>query len=234
MTRVSTSLASYFLLLTSYFGAFLPAQAPTLTVQITSPLGRTGITGPVRIVARITSDPKATLSPVKFYVDGKEVGQDNDGPPYAVEWVDDNPFEPREIVVQVADSLGHTAKDTVVLQPLGVNDQVSVLSVLLEASVTDPSGKPVNNLTKDDFRLLDDGTPQTIDSALVDPIPTTYALLVDSSQSMSRNLDFVRDAARAMPAHLRQNDRVVIAPFRKTLGAITGPTRDRETITGAI
>ena len=45
--------------------------ATVLTVQITSPLGRTGIVGPVRIVARITGlTPGATLSPVQFFVDG--------------------------------------------------------------------------------------------------------------------------------------------------------------------
>lgn len=205
-----------------------------LTVQITSPLGRTGISGPVRIVARVAFDPKTAIGPVKFYVDGKEVGQDNDGPPYAVEWNDANPFDLREIVVQVADAAGRTAKDSVTLEPLGVNDQVSVLSVLLEASVNDPSGRAINNLTRNDFVLTDDGAPQTIDSALVDPLPTTYALLVDSSQSMSRNLDFVRDAANEMPTHLRPKDQVLVAPFRKTLGAVTGPTKDRETIAGAI
>src|SRR5204863_2986755 len=71
--------------LTASLTAAQPQPKQPLTVQITSPLGRTGISGAVRIVARITFDSKTTLSPVKFYVDGKEVGQDNDGPPYAVE-----------------------------------------------------------------------------------------------------------------------------------------------------
>ena len=66
-----------------------------------------------------------------------------------------------------------------------------------------------------------------------DMMPATYTLLVDSSQSMSRRMDFVREAARDLPAHLRRDDQVVIAPFSKTLGAVTGPTKDRETIAGA-
>jgi VWFA-related protein len=47
-------------------------------------------------------------------------------------------------------------------------------------------------------------------------------------------MDFVRDAARQFPEHLRQADRVIVAPFTTTLGTITGPTSDRDTIVGAI
>src|SRR5262245_49355078 len=85
------------------------AQNPSskaLTVQITSPLGRTGVAGPTRIVARITSAPGTVLSVVQFFVDGKLVGEDKDGAPYAIDWTDENPFLPREIVVSVADSNG--------------------------------------------------------------------------------------------------------------------------------
>jgi len=89
------------------------SPAKTLTVQITSPLGRTGIAGPTRIVARVASDPATVLSTVQFFVDGKLIGEDKDGAPYAIDWVDENPFLPREIVVTVADSLGQTKENLV-------------------------------------------------------------------------------------------------------------------------
>ncbi len=38
----------------------------------------------------------------------------------------------------------------------------------------------------------------------------------------------------SFPTHLRPDDRVIVAPFTKTLGAVTGPTSDRDTIVGAI
>src|SRR5512139_1850096 len=61
--------------------AVVRAQAgdQALKVQITSPLGRTGISGPTRIVARIASAPGRVLSPVQFFVDGQLVGEDKDG-----------------------------------------------------------------------------------------------------------------------------------------------------------
>jgi len=212
-------------------------QAPQpgpLTVQITSPLGRTGMNGPVRIVARIVTESKAALSPVSFYVDGELVGEDTDGPPYAVEWKDANPFEKREIVVQVADAQGHSARDSITLKPLEFAENARVASVLLEPAVFDKNGRPVNGLTLQDFAVTENGVPQTIDLATPDTIPATYTLLIDSSQSMARRMDFVQDAARQLPLHLRANDRVMVVPFSRTLGTVTGPTQDRETIAGAI
>jgi Ca-activated chloride channel family protein len=210
------------------------APQPSLTVEITSPLGRTGMVGPVRIVARISSDSNVSLSPVQFYVDDQLVGEDKDGPPYAVEWVDSNPFLPRSIVVQVADSLGVTAKDTVDLKAQELVDSTEVSSVILEPMVFNPLGRPVNGLSVQDFSVLENDVPQTIDMAVADTVPATYTLLIDSSGSMARRIDFVRDAAGRLPSHLRANDSVVVIPFARTLGTVTGPTQDRETIASAV
>ncbi|MEO7193044.1 MAG: VWA domain-containing protein [Vicinamibacterales bacterium] len=211
-----------------------PVRSQTLAVQITSPLGRTGMTGPIRIVARITSTAGTTLSPVQFFVDGKLVGEDKDGAPYAVEWLDENPLAPRQIVVQVADSSGATASDLIDLKPLEVTARAQVSSVLLEPSVREPGGRPVNGLGLSDFQVFEDGVPQTTELGAVDTVPAVYTLLIDGSQSMSRRMDFVRDAAQQLPLHLRPNDEVIVVPFTLTLGTITGPTKDRETIAGAI
>ena len=208
--------------------------APGLSIRITSPLGRTGVSGSVRIVARVTAEPALTLSPVQFFVDGKIVGTAKGGPPYAVEWLDDNPFEAREIVAQVSDDRGGVARDVVDLQPLELTEKSSVSSVLLEPMVLDADGKPVNGLKIDDFHVLEDGVPQAIEMAEPEVAPSTYTLLIDSSQSMSRRLDFVREAAAELPRFLRPDDEVVVAPFTRKLGTITGPTKDRQTISDAI
>jgi Ca-activated chloride channel family protein len=209
-------------------------SSPNLSLEITSPLGRTGIRGTVRIVARIASEPGATLSPVQFFVDEKLVGEDKDGPPYAVEWTDENPFELRKIVVQVADSRGGTARDALDLKPLELVDSAEVSSVVLEPLVFDRRGRPVNGLTAADFRVTEDDVPQAIDMAVPDSIPAVYTLLIDSSQSMSRRMDFVRTTAGQILTYLRKKDSVVVVPFTRALGTITGPTQDRETIASAI
>lgn len=205
-----------------------------LSVRITSPLGRLGVPGTLRIVAQITADSRATLSPVQFYVDGKLLSSHESGPPYAVEWVDENPFEPREIAVTVADSLGNSARDSVELAPLEVAEVTDVARVLIEASVQDKTGRYIDHLDAHNFRVLEDGIPQAIDLAQKEELPATFALLIDSSQSMSRRIGFVRETAHRLSDYLRPRDRMLVVPFSTSLGAITGPTDDRLTVTESI
>src|SRR6185312_14268328 len=79
-----------------------------------------------------------------------------------------------------------------------------------------------------------DGVAQAIDLVSQERVPATFALLIDSSQSMARRFDFVKQAAGRLTAFLRPNDRVVVAPFAKHLAAVTGPTGDKKTIVEAI
>ena len=134
----------------------------------------------------------------------------------------------------VTDSLGGSARDVIELKPLEIYDTTQVSSVLLEPSVLGPRGRPVNGLAIADFAVTENGEPQVVDLVTPDTIPAVYTLLVDSSQSMSRRMDFVRDAAGQLPVHLRNRDRIVVVPFSRTLSAVTGPTQDRDTISGAI
>ncbi len=205
-----------------------------LTVKITSPLGRMGTSGAVRIVGQIQGSDGTTLQPVRFYVDGKLIGRDEDGPPYALEWFDENPYERREIAIEVEDSEGHSARDSVVLEPFEIVEATGVSRVLLEASVYDKQGRFVSGLDASSFFVTEDNVPQEIDLVNQEALPTTFALLIDSSQSMSRRIDFVRDAASRFIKYLRPKDRIVVAPFTSSLGAVTGPTSDRATVLDAI
>src|SRR5688500_14090061 len=82
-------------------------------VRITSPLGRSGTSGSIRIVAQIQPGQSGELGPVRFFIDGQLFRTDSDGAPYVAEWVDENPFERREIAVAVSDGLGHEVTDRV-------------------------------------------------------------------------------------------------------------------------
>jgi VWFA-related protein len=210
------------------------AGAGDLSVRITSPLGRTGGVGAVRIVAQVQQPPGATLGPVRFFVDGTLYKTDDDGPPYAVEWTDENPFERRELAVEVDDSEGRKGRDTVVLEAFEITEISEVASVLLEAGVYDGKGRFVTGLNAASFAVREDSVPQTIDLVSHERVPATFALLIDSSQSMSRRFDFVKEAAARLTAFLRPKDSVVVAPFAKHLSALTGPTGDRRTVVDAI
>ena len=77
------------------------AQPDVTTVRLTSPLGRTGVPGVIRVVAQVQTPIERGILTVRFLVDDALIGQDDDGPPYAVEWTDENPYEARRIRVEV-------------------------------------------------------------------------------------------------------------------------------------
>lgn len=207
-------------------------QTSPLTIRITSPLGRVGIAGTVRIVAQVHNASDKAITTVRFLVDGKLI-QTLNHPPYAVDWLDDDPLVPRDIVVEAADDQGHTAKDTISLEPFIVTDETEVMALVLEASVF-RNGRFVSGMKPEEFILREDGEPQAVDLAVQGSAPVTFALLIDSSQSMGYNVDFVRSAARRLNTYLRKDDTVIVAPFTTSLLPITGPTKDTATMIEAI
>jgi Ca-activated chloride channel homolog len=210
------------------------ARAADISVRITSPLGRTGRPGTVRIVAQVKPAKGQAIAAVRFSVDGKLQGTVTAGPPYSVEWTDDNPFERRTILAEAETAAGESGRDEVVLEPYELNETTEVTSVLVEAAVYDKTGRPVKGLIPQQFILEEDTKPQIPDMVAQEQIPTTFAVLVDSSHSMWRNMDFVQEAAGRLAAYLRPKDRVIVAPFSLRLKAVTGPTNDRQTIAEAI
>jgi VWFA-related protein len=204
------------------------------SVRITSPLGRSGTPGSIRIVAQIQSDPGVQLGPVQFFIDGQLFRTDDDGAPYVVEWTDENPFEKREIAVAVADSLGRESRDRVVLEPYEIIEESQITSVLVEASVQDKAGRFVKTLGPSTFTLLEDGVPQVLDLARHESVGATFALLIDSSGSMSRRLGFVQRTAALLSEYMTPLDRTIVAPFSKQVLSTTGPTDDRRTVAEAI
>ena len=75
-----------------------------------------------------------------------------------------------------------------------IKKDVNVVNVL--ATVRNKQGQIVNNLTRDDFKLADDGRPQTIKYfAKVTDMPLSLGLLVDTSLSQRRVLEQERTAS---------------------------------------
>ena len=210
------------------------AQSPATSIRITSPLGRTGVPGVVRVVAQVVTPVPGGVVPVRFYVDDTLLGQDVDGPPYVTEWEDLNPYEPRVIRAEVDDGKGGAVEDWISLASLKVIEEAQVSSVLVEATITDPAGRYISNLTREHFSLFEDDAPQSLDLVQLQTLPTTFTLLVDGSQSMSRRIDMVRATASRLASKLRDGDMVVVAPFRLKIESVTGPTNDPTTIAEAI
>ncbi len=120
------------------------------------------------------------------------------------------------------------------LEPFDIVEESQVTSVLVDAAVQDKNGRFLKSLPASAFTLLEDGVPQVLDLARQETVGATFALLVDSSASMSRRLDFVQRTAGLLYDYMTPLDRMIVAPFAKSLLSVTGPTDDRQTVAEAI
>ena len=85
------------------------------------------------------------------------------------------------------------------------SSNVKVVNVL--ATVRDKHGQIVNNLTKDDFKLQQDGQPQSIRYFNKETdLPLSLGLLVDTSMSQRRVLDQERTASYSFLNNLMRPD----------------------------
>jgi len=106
--------------------------------------------------------------------------------------------------------------------------RVNVRLVNVFATVTDAHGAPIANLTKDDFRVLEDGVPQTI--SVFDresELPLSIALAVDTSESTRRDLDLeVASAKKFVHSVVRPVDRLAVFQITENVDRVIGFTSD--------
>lgn len=89
--------------------------------------------------------------------------------------------------------------------------------VLLDVSVKTHDGLSVSGLTKDQFRVFEDGKPQTITEFASNDIPVTIGILVDESFSMRPKRADVIDAATAFVTESNPHDEIFVLNFNTTV-----------------
>ena len=100
-------------------------------------------------------------------------------------------------------------------QEIDPGDVISVntTEVLLPVTVRDRAGFLVNDLTRKEFRVFEDGVEQPLSDLSLRQIPVDVALVVDASSSVAGNLDDFRNAAEGFASHLAVDDRVSLIQF---------------------
>ena len=106
--------------------------------------------------------------------------------------------------------------------------------VTIPVSVFDRHGLYIPNLTKNDFKIFEDGKEQQIEYFGTSEQPFTVVLLIDTSPSTEYEIDEIRDAARAFVDLLKPQDKVMVVEFDGNVHVLTEATGDRPTIYKAI
>ena len=167
---------------------------------------------PVR--AEVEVPDGETVERVEVYLDETRVATLYQ-PPYtqAVILPKDRPLAYVRAVAYLSD--GNTTEDLVFVNAPDYLDEIDVDFVELYTSVTDRQGRPVEGLTARDFKVEEDGVPQTIARfERVSNLPIHAAVALDVSASMEDSLDQARAAAlQFLETSVRPKDRAAVITF---------------------
>jgi VWFA-related protein len=113
----------------------------------------------------------------------------------------------------------------------GPKISVRVNEVTLFATVHDPDGRVVKNLTRDDFVVREEGVEQKIDFfSRESDLPLTIGLLVDTSRSQTGVLETERRASyKFLEQVMRQGkDQAFVVHFDTQVETLQAPTSSRD------
>jgi Ca-activated chloride channel homolog len=85
--------------------------------------------------------------------------------------------------------------------------------VLLNCTVIDENGKPVMDLKQSDFRIWEDGVPQTTNSFQHQDLPVSVGLIIDNSGSMRDKRTAVNGAALTLLRDSNPKDTAFVVNF---------------------
>jgi VWFA-related protein len=101
-------------------------------------------------------------------------------------------------------------------------------------SVLDRNGRFIPGLRKKDFKIFEDGLPQTITYFQSEEQPFTVVLMIDTSPSTAYHIDQIHYAAITFVNQLRPADKVMVLAFDQRMRLLAEPTTDRQQIYAAI
>jgi Ca-activated chloride channel family protein len=111
---------------------------------------------------------------------------------------------------------------------------VDVNLVQVDAVVRDRTGKPMNNLRQDDFRIFEDGVEQRIQFFSRDSLPLAVAIVVDRSGSVAPLMGQVQSAAFQALQLLKSGDQVALFSFANRVELLEELTSDRQRVANRI
>jgi VWFA-related protein len=201
-----------FVLAALLFGRAQPAP----TMRFVSPTEDTYVSGVVLLRVVLDGDAApALVEDVTFFADGRQVCVVPATSPQC-RW-DAGPELTTHAIRAVARlKTGGRVIANVRTKDAGYVEAVSVDVVLANAVVTD-GGRFVKGLTRDDFKIFDDGKERPVTSFQSDEAPLELVLALDVSASMSTALADVKEAAQGFLRALRPQDRVTLVAFNNAL-----------------
>lgn len=206
-----------------------------LRVAIVSPASGPA-SGPVDVAADVTVPAGSRLERVEFFWN-EELAATLYQPPFRarVAVPPGSPVGYLRVAARLDD--GTLAEDAVPMNAAELGTRLDVRLVQMFVVVTDRDGRPVRGLSRDEFRIFQDGEPQNLagfDDA--GELPLTIGLAVDSSASMFQKLSGVRRAAQSLllTGLTAGKDRALLLDYDDEPRLVRETTRDLAGVAGAL
>ncbi|MDQ3666901.1 MAG: VWA domain-containing protein [Acidobacteriota bacterium] len=104
---------------------------------------------------------------------------------------------------------------------------VDTTEVMLPVSVRDANDRFAGELTRQDFRVFEDGREQPLSDLALRQVPVDVVLMVDASSSVASNLDDFRRAAEGFASRLASDDRISLIKFDDRIQLLQDWTQSR-------
>jgi VWFA-related protein len=111
---------------------------------------------------------------------------------------------------------------------------VDVPVVEVPVMVTTKEGQFISNLTKENFRISEDGTPQTISSFTVSDAPITAVLLVEFSAGDYYFMSDILHASYSFASTLKKDDWLAVISYDMRDYILADFTQDKQEVYGAL
>jgi VWFA-related protein len=106
--------------------------------------------------------------------------------------------------------------------------------VLVDTVVKDKAGHMIDNLTRDDFLVYEDGVKQDVQSFSRDELPLAVALVIDRSGSVAPYISELRRIAERALQQFKPEDEVALFSFAASVDRVEDLTTDRQRIADGI
>jgi Ca-activated chloride channel homolog len=208
-------------------GSVWAAQGEPPAVRIEAPTVRDAISGTILITIGVGTQADA-VSRVTVSVDGV-LACTLTAPPFQCRYNVGIDVRQRVIRAVATFRSGERAVDTIATRDTSASlFKSGTEAVLVNVSVRDYRNRFVTGLTKDQFRVYDNGVPQELTFFAPEGWACEVVLAIDISASMQKSLAGVRRAATAFLSALRPGDNVTVTAFNSSLFVIAPPKASPE------
>lgn len=140
------------------------------------------------------------------------------------------------LAVALAAPAGGQQKRAVEPAPTQDGDQIRLGTelVMLDVSVVDRANRPIYDIGKERFSVLEDGVPQQIDFFSKELAPVSLGLAIDTSGSMRSKLESVIQAVTNLVQGNRPQDETAVIQFKDTVELIEEFTADTGDVKDAL